>query len=160
MTGKVIRHMITLTVAAMTITACGAVGSSTPSLDSLVRSSLDAHRGFHVQSVACPAGRHRKSVVHCSVTLSGGHEVAVRAIALGNGAYRILTSEILPDNVERSIDSVLARRNVTAKAVCPHHVVARIGRTFECKVTGGGGRQAIATVTIRNSDGDYRFDVR
>ncbi len=114
-----------------------------------------------MQSVACPAGpRGKGTVVHCSVRLSGGREVGVRAIALGNGAFRILTSEILPDNVERAIGSALARRNVTAKAVCPAHVRAQIGKTFECRVTAGGSRHAIATVTILNSDGDYRFDVR
>jgi Domain of unknown function (DUF4333) len=153
--------MITLAAAAVACAACGSLASSNPSLDSLIRSSLDAHRGLHVQSVACPAGpRGKGTVVHCSATLSGGHKVGVRAIALGNGAFRILTSEILPDNVERAIDSALARRNVNAKAVCPAHVRARIGETFECKVTTGGGRDGIATVTILNSDGDYRFDVR
>jgi hypothetical protein len=152
--------MITVSVAAVAVAGCAAAASSSSSLPNLIRSSLDAHRGFHVRSVACPPGRRGKgAVVHCSVSLRGGHEVGVRAIALGNGAFRILTSEILPDNVERAIDSALARRNVTAKTVCPQHVVARIGRTFKCKVTGGRGRHAIATVTILNSDGDYRFDV-
>jgi hypothetical protein len=153
--------MITLAAAAGSCAACGTLASSNPTLDSLIRSALDAHRGFRVQSVTCPSGRPGKgAVVHCSVMLSGGQRVGVRAIALGNGAFRILTSEILPDNVERAIDSALARRNVTAKAVCPGHVGARIGKTFECMVTAGGGRHAIATVTILNSDGDYRFDVR
>jgi hypothetical protein len=106
---------------ATSLTACGTLGSSSPKLDNVIRSSLDAHRGFHVQSVACPAGsRDKGAVVHCTVTLSGGHEVGVRAIALGNDAFRILTSEMLPDNVER----------------------------------------AIAKVTILNSDGGFRFDVR
>jgi hypothetical protein len=152
--------MITISVAAVAVGGCAAAASSNPSLPNLIRSSLDPHRGFHVQSVACPAGpRGKGAVVHCSVTLSGGHGVGVRAIALGHGAFRIVTSEILPDNVERAIDAALARRNVTAKAVCPAHVRAQIGKTFECKVTAGEGRRAIATVTILNSDGDYRFDV-
>jgi len=33
-------------------------------------------------------------------------------------------------------------------------------RTFDCNVTAGKGRHAIATVTILNADGDFRFDVR
>ena len=137
------------------------LGSSSPKLDNVIRSSLDAHRGFHVQSVACPAGsRDKGAVVHCSVTLSGGHKVGVRAIALGNDAFRILTSEMLPDNVERAIVAALARRNITANAVCPEHVRAQIGRTFDCKITAGGDRRAIAKVTVLNSDGGFRFDVR
>jgi len=119
-----------------------------------------AYRGFHVQSVACPAGLlGKRAVVHCGVTLTGGHMVGVRAIALGHGSFRILTSEILPDNVERAIVAALARRGVTAKAVCPDHVRARIGRTFACSVTAGRGRHATAMVTILNADGDFRFDV-
>ena len=52
-----------------------------------------AYRGFHVQSVACPAGLlGKRAVVHCGVTLTGGHMVGVRAIALGHGSFRILTS--------------------------------------------------------------------
>ena len=153
--------MITLATVAFALGACGAVASSSsPSLDSLIGRSLDAHRGFHVQSVACPAEpRRKRAVIHCSVTLSGGHKVGVRAIALGHGAFRILTSEILPDNVERAIVAALARRGVRAKAACPDHVRARIGRTFACSVTAGPGRRATAIVTILNADGDFRFDV-
>lgn len=87
-----------------------------------------------MQSVACPAGpRDKGAVVHCSVTLSGGHEVGVRAIALGNDAFRILTAEMLPDNVERAIVAALARRNITANAVCPEHVRAQSGERLTAR---------------------------
>lgn len=133
-----------------------------PNLTSLIRTSLDAHRGFHLQFVACPAGpRGKGAVVHCTVTLRGGHKVGVRAIALdGHGAFRILTSEILPDNVERAIVAALARRSIIAKTVCPEHVLAGIGRTFHCTVTAAAGRHAVGTVTIVDPDGGFRFDVR
>lgn len=159
---KVIRHVITLAVAGVALTACDSLESSSPNLASLIRTSLDAHRGFHVQSVACPAGpRGKGAVVHCTVTLRGGHKVGVRAIALdGHGRFRILTSEILPDNVERAIVAALARRSIIAKAVCPEHVLAGIGRRFHCTVTAGADRHALATVTIIDADGGFRFDVR
>jgi hypothetical protein len=110
--------MITLAVAGFALTACAAVGPSrSPSLPSLIRTSLDAHRGFRVQSVACPAGpRGKGAVVHCSVTLRGGYKVGVRAIALGHGAFRILTSEILPDNVERALRAQAIVDETTAMA--------------------------------------------
>jgi Domain of unknown function (DUF4333) len=86
---------------------------------------------------------------------------AVAGVALdGHGAFPILTSEILPDNVERAIVAALARRSIIAKAACPEHVLAGIGRTFHCTVTAGAGRHAVATVTIVDADGGFRFDVR
>jgi len=72
----------------------------------------------------------------------------IRTSLDGRGTFRILTSEILPDNVERAIVAALARRSIMAEAVCPEHVLARIGRTFHCTVTAGAGRHAVATVTI------------
>ena len=44
--GKVIRHMITLGVAGIALTASGTLGPTSPNLADLIRTSLDAHPGF------------------------------------------------------------------------------------------------------------------
>ena len=159
--GRVVRHPINVVLAAvvfaLALAGCGSAASDSPDLENLVRTSLDAHPGFRVQSVACPRGSIATgAVTRCTATLKGGHKVGVRATALdGNGAFHIVASEMLADNVERAILRTLAARNIKARAVCPEHVRVVIGRVFDCSVTDAPGRHLTAAVTILDSDGGF-----
>lgn len=158
--GRVVRHPISLVLAgvALALAGCGSAPSDSPYLTNLIRTSLDGHPGFRVQSVACPRGSIAKgAVVNCTATLRGGHKVGVRATALDEkGAFHIVASEMLADNVERGIVGMLAARNIKARAACPEHVKVVIGRTFGCSVTDAGGRHLTAAVTIVDADGGFR----
>jgi len=160
----VVRHLITAALAAVALASCGGARSDSGYLTNLISTSLDAHRGFTVASVTCPPGTGSKgavsagTVVHCTATLRGGHKVGVRATALdGEGTFHIVTSEILPDNVEGQIVATLAQRGIKARAVCPAHVRVVIGRTFECRVTEAGGHHLAVAVTIVDADGGFRM---
>jgi Domain of unknown function (DUF4333) len=135
--------------------------SGTAYLENLVRRSLDGHR-LDVQSVSCPAGSEPKgTVVHCAVTLRAGHRLTVTATALdGLGAFRVIASEMLADNVERGIVETLAQRGVKASATCPEHIRVVVGRMFGCRVSYARGDHATATVTIVDADGGFRLSFR
>jgi Domain of unknown function (DUF4333) len=145
-------------LAAAALAGCGSSKSDSHYLENLVRTSLAVHPGFKVQSVACPRESAAKGeVVSCTATLEGGHKVGVRATALdGKGTFRIITSEMLADNVERGIVGTLAARSIKARAVCPEHVKVVIGRTFDCTVTEATGGHATAAITILDADGGFR----
>jgi hypothetical protein len=158
--GRVVRHPIYVALlgVVLALAGCGTSGSGSPYLANLVRTSLDAHPGFQVQSVNCPAAKVAKgAVVRCTATLADGHKVGVRATSLdGRRAFRIIASEMLADNVERGIVGTLAERSVKARALCPEHVKVVIGRTFDCSVTDAAGRHLTAAVTILDADGGFR----
>ena len=144
---------------AQALNGCDATASDSHYLENLIRTSLDDHPGFDVQSVACPRGSVAQGVVvRCTATLTGGHTVGVRATALdGQGAFHIVASEMLADNVEREIVRTLLERSIKARAVCPEHVKVVIGRTFDCSVTDATGRHLTAAVIIVDADGGFRL---
>src|ERR1700730_6043295 len=106
------RALLATPVLALTLSACGSTTYDRAKLEQNIKTKLDQHRGFQVQSAHCPANAKlaKGVVINCSATLVGGHVVAVRNIQLDNkGSVRIVINEELPDTVERGIRVTLAQ---------------------------------------------------
>jgi hypothetical protein len=151
---------IVLAALGLLVAGCGTASYNRPKLDRLITSRLDQHRGFDVQSVACPA--HAKLaqgvVVRCTATLRGGHVVGLRATQLDDkGTVHLVANEMFADNVERSVVLNLGERGVRATAVCPEHVPVVLRRTFDCSVRDASGQHGRVAVTIVDSDGGFRL---
>lgn len=142
------------------LAGCGTTTYSRPKLERLISSRLEQHRGFDVQSVACPA--HAKLVqgvvIRCTATLRGGHVVGLRATQLDDkGAVHLVANEMFADNVERSIGLTLGERGVRATAVCPERVPVVLGKVFGCSVRDANGDHGRVVVTIVDSDGGFKL---
>lgn len=145
----------------LVLAGCATATYSRPKLERLITSRLDQHRGFDVQSVACPA--HSKLaqgiVIRCTATLRGGHVVGLRATQLNDkGAVHLVANEMFADNVERSVVLALGGRGVRATAVCPEHIPVVLGRMFDCSVRDASGHHGHVAVTIVDSDGGFRLN--
>jgi hypothetical protein len=160
-TGFTGRLTIVLVALGLVLAGCATATYSRPKLERLITSRLDQHRGFDVQSVACPS--HAKLaqgvVIRCTATLGGGHVVGLRATQLDDkGTVHLVASEMFADNVERSVVVALGERGVRATAVCPEHVPVVLGRMFDCSVRAANGHRSRVAVTIVDSDGGFRLN--
>ena len=144
-----------------------ACGSSAPSYDTsklahMIRTRLDQHPGFQVQSVSCP--KHAKLgkgvVIHCTAVNRGGHAVRMRAAQLDDkGTVHLVADEMFADNVERGIMATLAQQGIPSSAVCPEHIPVVTGHQFTCKLVENATHHASAMVTILNPDGAFTMHV-
>jgi hypothetical protein len=146
MTGRLPRHLITLTaligvlLVAALLSACG---SSTPSLDSVkieraIATSILKEHHLHT-AVACPSKVPQRSghVFTCTARLDvGAYPVTVTEID-GTGQVRYQDNRPLVvlniAKVEQAIEaSVLDQRHLRATASCPAEVLQRAGLVFRC----------------------------
>ncbi len=81
--------------------------------------------------------------------------LAIAALALAACGETVIDEAKAEDAVFADLESL----DVAVQSVdCPEDVEVEPGKTFECKVTVGGGRQeATATLRILNEDADVRF---
>jgi hypothetical protein len=146
-------------VLGLLLAGCGAREYNASKLEQNIRTKLDQHRGFQVQSVKCPTDAKLATgvVINCTATLAGGHTVAVRNTQLDNkGTVHMVINEMFADNVANAIVAKLTGPG-TAIAACPEHVPVVIGRQFRCGVTYRSGRHSSVIVTIVDADGGFRM---
>jgi hypothetical protein len=136
---------------------------TTSKLEQNIRTRLDQHRSFQVQTVQCPSDAKlaKGVVINCTAKLADGHTVAVRNTQLDNkGTVHIVISEMFADNVEHGIVVTLGQRGTSATALCPERIPVVIGKQFYCTVTDSFGRHSRALVTIVDADGGFRLRFR
>lgn len=158
------RRLLIAAALVLGLAACGgsAPGYDTSKLGNMIRTRLDQHPGFQVQSVSCP--KHAKLgkgvVVHCTAVNRGGHVIRMRATQLDdNGTVHLVADEMFADNVERGIMATLAAQGIPSSAVCPEQIPVVIGHRFACKLVENATRHTSATVTIVNSDGAFTMRI-
>jgi hypothetical protein len=155
-------RLAALGTALFALAGCGSSsssGSNTTELNKLITASLDAHPGFAVRSVHCPAQvkKAKGVVVRCSATLRDGEVDHVRATQTDNNeTFDIVGSLIFADNVERAVRDNLPGTSGGAHVACPNRVPVVIGHTFTCRVTRAGSYSR-ALITIVDDDGGFHM---
>jgi hypothetical protein len=152
------RRIVVAAGAALLLAGCGASQLDGASAERTIRTLVTSKLGVPVKAVSCPRNvklqKGRVSV--CQVTLASG-EVEPFTITQkdGKGNVHIQPMDLVAGAVEKTIVERLAARHVKATAVCPQHVVIRVGASFVCTAHGPTGSSLRITATILDSIGTY-----
>jgi hypothetical protein len=144
--------------AAAVLAGCGTKQLDSSSAEKTIRTLVTSKLGVPVKSVSCPSNVKLKAgtVSVCQVTLTSGEtEPFTITQTDAKGDVHIQPMDLVSTAVEKTIVDRLAARAIKATAVCPQHVVIKVGATMACTATGPKGSTLRITAKIIDSIGSY-----
>jgi uncharacterized protein DUF4333 len=147
----------------------GDLGDFKPDVEDIQRKVIEdnaaqegASKGI-TGDVKCPAGTPKDGAVFfCTAEIRGstGVVIVTQTDEESNVTVKVPQRNLTTAKIERQIEKLLAKQDITATATCPAKVKLKVGATFECSVEATNGRSITVVATQKDEKGNVGLKVK